>query len=143
DRFPKPPVLMWASLAGTVSFALLASPWHGTRLLLAFSFLFAMCDASAPANWAVVGEYFGRKTFSQLRGWIQLANFPGSLFAPGVVGWWYDHHHSYAFPSWICTGVSLVGALAFAVLKRPPSAASGGEPLVPPAPTAGSPQVVD
>jgi MFS family permease len=77
DRFPKPPVLMWASLAGTASFALLASPWHGIGLLLAFVFLFAICDASAPTNWAVVGEYFGRKTFSRLRGYIQFANFPG------------------------------------------------------------------
>ena len=123
DRFPKPPVLMWASLAGTVSFALLASPCHGLGLLLAFVFLFAICDASAPANWAVVGEYFGRKTFSRLRGYIQFANFPGALFAPVFLGWWYDHYHSYAFPIWIYTGVSLVGALTFAVLKRPPSAA--------------------
>jgi MFS family permease len=123
DRFPKPPVLMWASLAGTASFALLASPWHGLGLLLAFVFLFAICDASAPTNWAVVGEYFGRKTFSRLRGYIQFANFPGVLCAPVFVGWWYDHHHSYAFPIWIYTGVSLVGALTFAVLKRPPSAA--------------------
>src|SRR5207249_3372019 len=29
DRFPKPSVLMWASLAGTAAFALLAVPWHG------------------------------------------------------------------------------------------------------------------
>lgn len=123
DRFPKPPVLMWASLAGTVSFALLASPYHGLGLLLAFVFLFAICDASAPTNWAVVGEYFGRKTFSRLRGYIQFANFPGVLVAPVFVGWWYDHHHSYALPIWIYTGVSLVGALTFAVLKRPPSEA--------------------
>src|SRR5260221_14575609 len=67
-RFPKPPVLMWASLAGTASFALLASPWHGRGVLLAFVVLFAMCDASAPTNWAVVGEYFGRQTFSRLQG---------------------------------------------------------------------------
>jgi len=138
DRFPKPPVLMWASLAGTVSFALLASPYHGLGLLLAFVFLFAICDASAPANWAVVGEYFGRKTFSRLRGYIQFANFPGALFAPVFVGWWYDHHHSYAFPIWIYTGVSLVGALTFAVLKRPPSNA-----LAPPEPATGSPQTAD
>jgi MFS family permease len=84
---------MWASLAGTVSFALLASPWRGLGLLLAFVFLFAMCDASAPTNWAVVGEYFGRRTFSRLRGYIQFANFPGVLCAPVFVGWWYDHHH--------------------------------------------------
>src|SRR5712692_867618 len=101
DRFPKPPVLMWASLADTVAFALLASPWHGIGLLLAFVVLFAICDASAPTNWAVVGEYFGRKTFSRLRGYIQFANFPGVLFAPVFVGWWYDQHHSYAFPLWI------------------------------------------
>jgi MFS family permease len=123
---------MWASLAGTVSFALLASPCRGLGLLLAFVVLFAICDASAPINWAVVGEYFGRKTFSRLRGYIQFANFPGVLCAPVLVGWWYDHHHSYAFPIWIYTGVSLVGALTFAVLKRPPSDV--------PATAAGSPQ---
>jgi MFS family permease len=145
DRFPKPPVLMWASLAGTVAFALLASPCHGIGLLLAYVGLFAICDASAPTNWAVVGEYFGRQTFSRLRGYIQFANFPGVLFAPVFVGWWYDHHHSYAFPIWIYTGVSLVGALTFAVLKRPPSdaPAPGGEPPAPQATAAGSPQASD
>src|SRR6266446_2946128 len=145
DRFPKPSVLMWASLAGTASFALLASPWHGRSVLLAFVCLFAICDASAPTNWAVVGEYFGRKTFSRLQGYIQFANFPGVLCAPVFLGWWYDHHHSYAFPLWLYTGVSLVGALTFAVLQRPPSAAPvpGGEPLPPPTTAAGSPQASD
>jgi len=135
DRFPKPPVLMGASLAGTAAFALLASPYHGRGLLLAFVALFAVCDASAPTNWAVVGEYFGRQTFSRLRGSIQFATFPGALGAPVLVGWWYDHHHNYTFPLWLYTGVSLVGALTFAVLKRPPSAAP-----VPGAPAAGRPQ---
>jgi MFS family permease len=145
DRFPKPSVLMWASLAGTVSFALLASPYHGRGVLLAFVGLFAICDASAPTNWAVVGEYFGRKTFSRLQGYIQFANFPGVLCAPVFLGWWYDHHHSYALPLWLYTGVSLVGALTFAVLKRPPSVATapGGEPSTPPATAAGSPQTSD
>jgi MFS family permease len=131
DHFPKPPVLLGASLAGTVAFALLASPCHGLGLLLAFVVLFALCDASAPTNWAVVGEYFGRRTFSRLRGAIQFVHFPGVLGAPVWVGWWYDQHHSYAFPLWIATGVSLVGAVTFAVLKRPPSDARvppGGGP---------------
>jgi len=145
DRFPKPSVLMWASLAGTASFALLASPWHGRSLLVAFVVLFAICDASAPTNWAVVGEYFGRKTFSRLQGYIQFANFPGVLCAPVFLGWWYDHHHSYALPLWLYTGVSLVGALTFAVLKRPSSVALtlGGEPAPPPATAAGGPHASD
>jgi len=122
DRFAKPPVLMGTSLAGTLALALLASPYHGRGLLLAFVCLFAICDASAPTNWAVVGEYFGRQTFSRLQGAIQFANFPGVLGAPVFLGWWYDHHHSYTVPLWLYTGVSLVGALTFAVLKRPSSA---------------------
>ena len=135
DRFPKPPVLMGASLAGTLAFALLASPWHGRGLLLAYVVLFALCDASAPTNWAVVGEYFGRQTFSRLRGYIQFATFPGALGAPVWLGWWYDQHHSYAVPLWLYTGVSLVGALTFAVLERPPTVTP-----VPQAPAAGRPQ---
>jgi MFS family permease len=91
-------VLMGASLAGTAAFALLASPWHGRGLLLAYVVLFALCDASAPTNWAVVGEYFGRQTFSRLRGYIQFATFPGALGAPVWLGWWYDHYHSYSPP---------------------------------------------
>jgi len=84
----------------------------------------------------VVGEYFGRKTFSRLRGYIQFANFPGALCAPLFTGWWYDHHHSYAFPIWIYTGVSLAGALTYSVLRRPPNAAPA-----PQATTAESPNV--
>jgi MFS family permease len=114
-------------------------------VLLAFVGLFALCDASAPTNWAVVGEYFGRKTFSRLQGYIQFANFPGVLGAPVFLGWWYDHHHSYALPLWLYTGVSLVGALTFAVLKRPPSVPTvpSGEPSTPPATAAGNPQTSD
>jgi hypothetical protein len=61
------------------------------------------------------------------------------------VGWWYDHHHSYALPIWIYTAVSLVGALTFAVLKRPSSNAPvpGEEILAPQVPAAGSPQASD
>jgi hypothetical protein len=55
-------MLMEASLAGTAAFALQASPWHGRGLLLVYVVLFALCDASAPTNWAMVGEYFGRQT---------------------------------------------------------------------------------
>jgi len=88
----------------------------------------------------VVGEYFGRQTFSRLQGYIQLANFPGALGAPVFLGWWYDQHHSYAVPLWIFTGVSLVGALTFAVLKRPPGAAPAPG-VAPPATAAGRPPV--
>lgn len=119
DRFPKHLVLAAASASGTLSFALLASPMDSLGVILLFVFLFAIADASAPSNWAVLGDYFGKKTFNQLRGFVQLANFPGVLLAPVFVGWWYDHHQSYTIPLWIFTGVFGLGALTFTVMQRP------------------------
>lgn len=119
DRFPKNLVLTVASASGTLSFALLASPLESIWVILAFVFLFAIADASAPTNWAVVGDYFGRKAFSQLRGYMQLANFPLVLVAPVFVGWWHDHHNSYTLPLWIFTVIFGLGALTFAVMRKP------------------------
>ena len=119
DRFPKHLVLSAASGSGTLSFALLASPLDSLWVVLAFVFLFAIADASAPSNWAVLGDYFGRKTFSQLRGWVQLVNFPLVLSAPVFVGWWYDHHGSYTAPLWIFTIVFGLAALTFVVMRKP------------------------
>jgi MFS family permease len=119
DRFPKNLVLVGASVAGTLSFALLASAWQSLWIVLIFVFLFSIAEASAPTNWAALGEYFGRKTFSQLRGFVQFANFPGVLLAPVFVGWWFDQQGSYTVPLWIFTGVFALGALTFAVMRNP------------------------
>ena len=51
-------------------------------MVLLFVVLFSIAEASAPTNWAVLGEYFGRRAFGQLRGYVQLANFPDALAAP-------------------------------------------------------------
>ena len=66
-----------------------------------------------------MGVYFGRKAFGQLRGYVQLANFPGALAAPVLVGWWYDQHASYTVPLWIFAGVFALGALTFGLMRRP------------------------
>ena len=123
DRFPKHLVLMLASVAGTLSFMVLASPLQSLGVVLVFVFLFAIAEASAPTNWAVLGVYFGRKAFGQLRGYVQLANFPGSLAAPVLVGWWYDQHDSYTVPLWIFAGVFALGALTFGLMRQPEPAA--------------------
>ena len=67
--------------------------------------------------------YFGRKAFGQLRGYVQLANFPGSLAAPYLVGRWYDLHESYTVPLWVFAGVFALGALTFGLMRSPKQAA--------------------
>jgi hypothetical protein len=105
--------------SGTASFALLALPIQAAWPVFAFIVLFAVADSSAPTNWALLGEYFGTKTFSQLRGYVQMANFPGVLLAPYFVGKWYDWHQSYTLPLWVFTAVFALGAVTFVATKRP------------------------
>ena len=124
DRFPKNWVLTVASVSGAVSFALMASPLGSLWVVLLFVILFGVAEASAPTNWAALGEYFGRKTFSQLRGFVQFANFPFALMAPWFVGRWFDGHGNYTVPLWIFTAVFAFGALTFAVMRRPPTEAT-------------------
>ena len=119
DRVPKNWVLMAACAAGTAAFVLLASPLRSLWVVLAFVLLFSVAEASAPTNWAALGEYFGRRTFSRLRGFVQFANFPGVLLAPVFVGWWYDQQGSYTVPLWIFTVVFAFSAVTFAVMRRP------------------------
>ena len=119
DRFPKNWVLMMASIFGTGSFALLAMGFQGIWVVLVFVFLFSVADGSAPTNWATLGEYFGRKTFTRLRGFVQLANFPGVLLAPFFVGWWFDIHGNYTLPLWIFTIIFALGAVTFGIMRRP------------------------
>ena len=121
DRFPKNWVLMVAAVSGTASFALMASPLGSLWIVLLFVILFGVAEASAPTNWAALGEYFGRKTFSQLRGFVQFANFPFALAAPWFVGWWFDGHGNYTVPLWIFTVVFAFGALTFGLMRRPKS----------------------
>ena len=120
DRFPKNLVLAAAVTSGTMSYALIASPLEGLGVIMGFVFLFGIADACAPTNWAFLGEQFGRKSFGQLRGFVQLAQFPGALAAPVFAGWWADHHSgSYSFPIWIFTMVMGLSALIFAVMRKP------------------------
>ena len=88
DRFSKNLVLAAAATSGAVSYALIASPLEGLSVIISFIGLFGIAEACVPTNWALLGEQFGRKSFGQLRGFVQLAQFPGALAAPVFAGWW-------------------------------------------------------
>jgi MFS family permease len=73
-----------------------------------------------PVFMAVVGEYFGRKNFAAIRGWMQLCHIPATVLGPIYAGWVYDTTDSYqiAFMSFI---VALIAGTSFLFLARRPS----------------------
>jgi MFS family permease len=119
DKLAKNFVLFISAVSGTVSFFLLAISSTSIWIIYLFVFLFAIAETSGSNNWATFGDYFGRKAYGRLRGITQLASSPGVLLAPVFAGWWFDRTASYTFPLWVFTICFGLGALSFAILRKP------------------------
>ena len=69
------------------------SLWH----MVLFAVLFACGEGINSVTWALVGDFFGRRSFATIRGWIgmlqSIAAIPGAVFT----GWIYDQTESYTY----------------------------------------------
>jgi MFS family permease len=67
--------------------------WH----MVFFAILFACGEGINSVTWALVGDFFGRRNFATIRGWIgmlqSIASIPGAVFT----GWIYDQTQSYTY----------------------------------------------
>ena len=65
--------------------------------LVVFAVLFACGEGINSVTWALVGDFFGRRSFATIRGWIgmlqSIASIPGAVFT----GWIYDQTESYTY----------------------------------------------
>ena len=119
DILPKNWILFSTSVAGTLSFYLLAVSNNSIWPIYLFVVLFAVAETSGSNNWATFGDYFGRRSYGRLRGITQLVASPGVFLAPVFANFWFDRADSYTFPLWVFTAFFGIGALSFAVMRKP------------------------
>ena len=119
DILPKNWILFSTSVTGTASFYLLADLDGSIWPIYLFVLLFAIAETSGSNNWATFGDYFGRRAYGRLRGITQLVASPGVFLAPLFANWWFDRTESYSLPLWIFTGFFAIGALSFAIMRKP------------------------
>jgi MFS family permease len=65
--------------------------WH----MVAFVVFFSFGDSINSVTWALVGDFFGRKQFATIRGWIGMLQSLASMPAAVFTGWVYDQTQSY------------------------------------------------
>ena len=63
--------------------------------LLIFVVLLAFAESANPLNWAIMGEFFGRRSFATLRGWQHLPDQLMSMSTPVWMGLIFDSTQSY------------------------------------------------
>ncbi len=65
--------------------------WHITVFVILFSF----ADSINSVTWALAGDFFGRKNFATIRGWIGMFQSFATMPAAVFTGWVYDQTQSY------------------------------------------------
>ncbi len=89
--------------------------WQVAAFILLLS-----CAESINSNAnAMVGDFFGRKSFATVRGWMGLVASIIPIPAPVFTGWVFDQTQSYAFAIFPFAGAYLLSAILFWITPRP------------------------
>ena len=123
DRFSKKRLSAICMASGAISLTLLFNANGNLLQLAGFALLLALSESANSLNWAMMGEFFGRRSFATLRGWQHLPDQLMSMWTAVWMGLIYDYTGSYYwafFPLIALFGLSSLTFL-FLPFPRPPA----------------------
>jgi MFS family permease len=118
DRVNKPRMMALILIAAGAAMLL---PIFGNSFgtLLLFTALFTTVECTYPVGWALVGDFFGRKHFAKIRGYMGLFYVWGGVSGPVVAGAIYDRWQTYEPILWILIALFVVSGIFYARLIKP------------------------
>jgi MFS family permease len=119
DRFPRKKLSALCMLSGSISLLLLVNHSGNLWQLAIFSVLLALAESANPLNWAIMGDFFGRRAFATLRGWQHLPDQLMSMWTSMWMGLIFDHTHSYYWALLPLAVIYGLAAISFWVIPRP------------------------
>ncbi len=118
DRWNK----IWVSslgilpLAGAMGWIVLSS---STMSLYALPIGFSMAMGTAPINWALIGDFFGRRSYATLRGIMGVLYGFATFLSPIYAGWIHDSTQSYAIVLLTFLASLILSFFLFTLLPQP------------------------
>ena len=91
----------------------------GPFFLYFFPFAFAIAMGTAPLNWALIGDFFGRGSYATLRGIMGIGYGTATFLSPIYAGWVFDRTESYTLVLVTFSIIFAVCAVFFAILRPP------------------------
>ena len=93
--------------------------WQGETILYLYPIAFAFIMGTAPLNWALIGDFFGRKSYATLRGIMGLGYGLATFLSPIYAGWIFDRTESYDLVLITFSVILAFAAFCFIVLSPP------------------------
>jgi sugar phosphate permease len=95
--------------------------FQGEAILYFFPVAFAFIMGTAPLNWALIGDFFGRGSYATLRGIMGIGYGTATFLSPIYAGWIFDRTESYDIVLLTFSIIMAFAAFFFAVLSPPQS----------------------
>jgi nitrate/nitrite transporter NarK len=129
DRQSKEKIGTFGVLLGAVGILALTYSDGAVGALVVFAVLFAFGDGINSVTWALVGDYFGRRSFATIRGWIGMIQGIVCMPAAVLMGYVYDQTQSYTYALIPCAVAYLMSGAILWWLRLPqrrPTLSSAG-----------------
>ena len=101
-----------ATVLGMLALMLSQSP----AALYALPIGLAITMGTVPQNWALIGDFFGRRSYATLRGIVGIGTGLGTFLSPIYAGWIFDHSGSYYYVLLTFIVIHLGASSLFAIL---------------------------
>jgi len=118
DRWPKSYLSALCSLPMVLSMMTLAFS-EDALVLYFFPIAFAIIYGTAPLNWALIGDFFGRRIYATIRGIMGVGYGIGTFISPIFAGWIFDKTNSYFIVLIVFSVILTAAAILFIILSHP------------------------
>ena len=95
-----------------------------------FAVLMAFSESANPLAWAIMGDFFARRSFATLRGIQHLPDQLMSMSTAVWMGWIFDQTGSYYWALLPLVGIYSLSAVSYWFLPRPKQPSRGPGPLI-------------
>ncbi len=120
DRWSKQRISAVAMLSGILAVVVMVYSTGHLWQLGVFVIFLAFSESANPLAWAILGDFFGRRSFATLRGWQHLPDQLMSMLTPLWMGWIFVHTEESYFWALIPIAVMYgLAALFYWTIPRP------------------------
>jgi len=119
DRWSKKKLSSACMIGGALSMLVLVEDTGHIWQVVAFVVLLSFSETANPLAWAIMGDFFGRRSYATLRGWQHLPDQFMSMSTPVWMGVIFDHTGSYKWALIPLVVIYCLAALFYWLIPTP------------------------
>lgn len=119
DKWSKKKLSSLCMIGGALSMLALVDGTGNIWQVFGFVVLLAFSETANPLAWAIMGDYFGRRSYATLRGWQHLPDQFMSMSTPVWMGVIFDHTGSFKWALVPLVAIYCLAAVFYWVIPNP------------------------